>query len=238
MSKRAIILAGGKGTRLRPYTVVLPKPLMPIGDYSILEIIIRQLAYYEFDHITITVNHQAEIIKACFGDGSKWNLKIDYSLEDRPLSTMGPLKLIKDLPDDFLVMNGDILTDLNFDRFYNHHKNSKELFTIAAFNRYEIIEYGVLDIDNSDSLFGFREKPRHDYLVSMGIYMVNREVLNLIPPGVVYGFDKLMLDMLSNKMVVKVYKYDGYWLDIGRPDDYMQAIEEFDKTKVKFLPAK
>ncbi len=238
MSKRAIILAGGKGTRLRPYTVVLPKPLMPIGEYSILEIIIRQLAHYEFDHITITVNHQADIIKAFFGDGSKWNLKIDYSFEDQPLSTMGPLKLIKDLPDSFLVMNGDILTDLNLEWFYNNHKKSKELFTIAAFNRFEIIEYGVLDIDNNDSLSGFREKPRHDYLVSMGIYMVNLEVLNLIPPGMAYGFDKLMLNMLSKKMEVKVYKYDGYWLDIGRPDDYMQAIEEFDKTKEKFLPGK
>ena len=118
MSKRAIILAGGKGTRLRPYTVVLPKPLMPIGEHPILEVVIRQLISYGFDHITLAVNHQAELIKAFFGDGSKWNIKIDYSLEDQPLGTMGPLKLIKDLPENFLVMNGDILTELKFSEFY------------------------------------------------------------------------------------------------------------------------
>jgi NDP-sugar pyrophosphorylase family protein len=135
MSKRAIILAGGKGTRLRPYTVVLPKPLMPIGEYPILEVVIRQLINYGFDHITLAVNHQAELIKAFFGDGSKWNIKIDYSLEDQPLGTMGPLKLIKDLPKNFLVMNGDILTDLNFSEFYDNHSNNKELFTISSYTR-------------------------------------------------------------------------------------------------------
>ena len=114
MSKRAVILAGGKGTRLRPYTIVLPKPLMPIGDYPILEVIVKQLVQHDFTHITMAVNHQAEIIKAFFGDGTKWGIKIDYSLEDKPLSTMGPLKNLNDLPNDFLVMNGDILTDLNY----------------------------------------------------------------------------------------------------------------------------
>ena len=112
--KRAIILAGGKGTRLRPYTVVLPKPLMPIGEFPILEVIIRQLVFHGFTHITLSVNHQYEIIKAFFGDGSKWNVNIDYSLENEPLGTMGPLKLINELPDNFLVMNGDILTDLDY----------------------------------------------------------------------------------------------------------------------------
>src|SRR5207247_1061272 len=121
MSKRAVILAGGKGTRLRPYTVVLPKPLMPIGDYPILEVVVRQLAGSGFDRITMAVNHQAELIKAFFGDGSKWGISIDYSLEDKPLGTMGPLRLIDDLPNDFLVMNGDILTDLDFAAFFGRH---------------------------------------------------------------------------------------------------------------------
>ena len=121
MSKRAIILAGGKGTRLKPYTVVLPKPLMPIGEYPILEVVIRQLIQHKFDHVTLAVNHQAELIKAFFGDGTKWNIKIDYSMETTPLSTMGPLKLIKDLPDNFLVMNGDILSDLNYSSFLDFH---------------------------------------------------------------------------------------------------------------------
>ncbi len=131
MSKRAIILAGGKGTRLKPYTIVLPKPLVPIGETPILEIIIKQLIRHGFTHITLTVNHMEDIIKAFFGDGSKWNINIDYSLEDKPLSTMGPLKLIDDLPNDFLIMNGDILTDLNFGEFYNNHIENNNIFTIS-----------------------------------------------------------------------------------------------------------
>ncbi len=159
MSKRAVILSGGKGTRLRPYTVVLPKPLMPLGEYSILEIVIRQLVKYGFTHITLAVNHQAELIKAFFGDGTKWNVKIDYSLEDKPLSTMGPLKLIQDLPDNFLVMNGDILTDLNFSSFYEDHVKQKSIFTISSYERTHIMEYGVLEINDEKELTGFSEKP-------------------------------------------------------------------------------
>ena len=238
MSKRAVILAGGKGTRLRPYTVVLPKPLMPLGDYPILEIIIRQLASFGFNHITLTVNHQAEIIKAFFGDGSKWNVIIDYSLEDQPLSTMGPLKLIKDLPENFLVMNGDVLTDLDFDWFYKYHISNGNIFTIAGFDRVEVSEYGVLDRNADSFLTGFREKPRNYYTVSMGAYMVNRETLQYIPENKVYGFDQLMLNFIEKKRNVLIHKHEGYWLDIGRPDDYMQAIEEFDKNKEKFLPSK
>ena len=123
MSKRAVILAGGMGTRLRPYTVVLPKPLMPIGDFPILEVVIRQLVNNGFDHITLAVNHQAALIRAFFGDGSNWNVLIDYSQENEPLGTIGPLRLITDLPENFLVMNGDILTDLDFSNFYDEHVN-------------------------------------------------------------------------------------------------------------------
>jgi len=236
MSKRAIILAGGKGTRLRPYTVVLPKPLMPLGEYPILEIIIRQLAFHGFDHITLTVNHQAEIIKAFFGDGSKWNIKIDYSLEDKPLSTMGPLKLIHDLPENFLVMNGDVLTDLDFGWFHKFHISQGNIFTISAFDRVEISEYGVLDKNIDNFLTGFREKPRNYYTVSMGVYMVNKASLDYIPDCKAFGFDQLMLEFLEKKKNVLIHKHGGYWLDIGRPDDYMQAIEEYEKNKEKFLP--
>ncbi len=235
MCKRAIILAGGKGTRLKPYTVVLPKPLMPIGDFPILEVVIRQLAKNGFKHITITVNHQAEIIKAFCGDGSRWGIKVDYSLESKPLSTMGPLKLINDLPENFLVMNGDILTDLNFSDFYNTHVAEKQLFSISSYRRTEVSEYGVLEVDENNTLTGFKEKPKHHYLVSMGIYMVNRKVLDFIPEDTFYGFDTLMLDLLKKHENVGVKPFDGYWLDIGRPDDYMQAIEEFDTNKEKFL---
>jgi len=233
--KRAIILAGGKGTRLRPYTVVLPKPLMPIGDYPILEVIIRQLVHANFTHITMAVNHQAEIIQAFFGDGTKWGIKIDYSLEDKPLSTIAPLKLIKDLPENFLVMNGDILTDLNFSTFYENHVKNHNIFTIASYQREVKSEFGVLEVDDTLKLVGFQEKPISIYNVSMGIYMANKEIIDYIPSDTFYGFDHLMLDLIKDTKNASVDKFNGYWLDIGRPDDYIQAIDEFEKLKDKFI---
>jgi NDP-sugar pyrophosphorylase family protein len=235
VSKRAILLAGGKGTRLRPHTVVLPKPLMPIGEYPIIEVVIRQLIHAGFERITLAVNHHAELIKAFFGDGSKWGVPIDYSLEDKPLGTMGPLRLIRDLPDHFLVMNGDILTDLDFAQFYEQHVSADDLFTISSHHRQHVIDYGVLETA-ADQLVGFREKPTTAYEVSMGIYMVSRRVVNLIPEGRLYGFDNLMLDLLARDGGrVHVRRFDGYWLDIGRPDDYAQAIEQFEAMRARFL---
>jgi NDP-mannose synthase len=234
MSKRAVILAGGLGTRLRPYTVVLPKPLMPIGDFPILEVVIRQLVNNGFDHITLAVNHQAALIRAFFGDGSDWNVLIDYSQENEPLGTIGPLRLITDLPENFLVMNGDILTDLDFSNFHDEHVNSDYIFSISSYERHQKVDYGVLVSDNNHILRGFQEKPQTKYEVSMGIYMVNRKVLGHVPNNP-YGFDDLMLDLLANKSDVAVRLFNGYWLDIGRPDDYIQAIDEFDQMKDIFL---
>jgi NDP-sugar pyrophosphorylase family protein len=236
MSKRAVVLAGGKGTRLRPYTVVLPKPLMPVGEYPILEVIVRQLARRGFDHITLAVNHQANIIKAFFGEGEAWGVRIDYSLEARPLSTIAPLCLIKDLPENFILMNGDVLTDLDFDKFYSQHTAEGRVFTVAASLRTHTIDYGVLAVDDSGALTGFREKPNMQYLVSMGVYAVNRSVLSLVPPDQPYGFDNLMCDLLASEERVKVHAYEGYWLDIGRPDDYVQAIDEFESKRCVLLP--
>ncbi|TGN18285.1 sugar phosphate nucleotidyltransferase [Leptospira idonii] len=235
MSKRAVILAGGKGTRLRPYTTVLPKPLMPIGDYPILEVIVRQLVQSGFDHITMAVNHQAHLIQAFFQDGKKWNTKIDYSLEDSPLGTMGPLKLIPDLPENFLVMNGDVLTDLNFQELMNRHIASKSIFTISSKKREQLIDYGVLDTNENSHLIGFREKPRQLFEVSMGVYIVNKEALTFVPKGEVFGFDHLMLKLIELKKQVSVISHSGYWMDIGRPDDYEKAIDDFDMMKPKFF---
>ncbi len=236
MSKRAVVLAGGTGTRLRPYTVVLPKPLMPIGDYPILEVIIRQLVWQGFTHITLAVNHQANILKAFFGDGKKWGTRIDYSLETKPMSTIAPLSLIPDLPENFLLMNGDVLTDFDLTGFLERHVTAGRLFTIAAARRLQLIDYGVLQIDSLHNLTGFREKPRMEYLVSMGVYAVNRAVLDFVPPDTKYGFDDLMNDLLKKGQSVTVDPYEGYWLDIGRPDDYMRAIEEFEQRKHQLLP--
>ena len=234
MTKRAIILAGGMGTRLRPYTVVLPKPLMPIGDFPILEVVIRQLVNNGFDHITLAVNHQAALIRAFFGDGCNWNVRIDYSQENQPLGTIGPLHLISDLPQNFLVMNGDVLTDLDFGTFHDEHVSSNNIFTISSYERSQKVDYGVLVSDENNILQDFHEKPRTKYEVAMGIYMANRDVLSYVPKTP-YGFDDLMLDLLRDKSEVAVRPFNGYWLDIGRPDDYMKAIEEFDEMKHIFL---
>lgn len=230
-----MILAGGKGTRLHPYTVVLPKPLMPVGEYPVLEVVVRQLASHGFGHLTLAVNHQAELIKAFFGNGSKWDVKIDYSLEDRPLGTMGPLRLIKDLPEHFLVMNGDILTDLDYSTFFSEHVTDQGLFTISSHHREQRIDYGTLEINEDGSLRAFCEKPITSYHVSMGVYMASREIVNYVPESQHYGFDQLMLALLKAGKTVRVRSFGGYWLDIGRPDDYAQAIEEFDAMKHRFL---
>jgi NDP-sugar pyrophosphorylase family protein len=235
MSKRAVVLAGGKGSRLRPYTVVLPKPLMPIGEYPILEVILRQLSGYGFDRVTLAVNYQAEIVRAFCGDGSRWGIGIDYSLETIPLSTIAPLRLIDDLPENFLLMNGDVLTDLPMQKLYQEHVSEKRQFTIAASERTNVVDYGVLHA-SENRLTGFEEKPKFQYLVSMGVYIINRSVLEHVPEGKKYGFDDLMLDMLARNEPVHVERHPGYWLDIGRVDDYMRAVEEFDDRRKHLLP--
>jgi NDP-mannose synthase len=227
--KRAIILAGGKGTRLKPYTISLPKPLVPIDDKPVLEIIIETLITHGFNHITITLGHLGEIIKAFFGDGSKWGIHIDYSFEGKPLSTMGPLKIIRDLPDNFLIMNGDVLTELDYNKFYEDHVKNDNLFTVSTATRTSVVDYGVLEYNRSKILKTFIEKPSHNYAVSMGVYMANKKVCNYIPDNMAFGFDELMLKLLEDKKEVSIRPYDGFWLDIGRPDDYEKAIDYYNR---------
>lgn len=227
---RAIILAGGKGTRLRPYTTLIPKPLVPLGGkYSILEIIILQLKKNGFTHITLAVNHLSNLIMAFFGNGERYGLRIDYSIEESELSTIGPLTLIDDLPENFLVMNGDILCDLDYRTFYDKHVETGTKVSVSAFRREVKIDFGVLKCDEDGLLTAFEEKPTYDFDVSMGIYCLNREVVNALPKGKPYGFDKLMLDGLAKRAPAKIRPFSGYWLDIGRPDDYQYADDNFDK---------
>lgn len=227
---KAVILAGGKGTRLKPYTTVIPKPLVPVGEKAILEILITQLKKEGVDEVFICLNHFAEIIMAFFGDGSRFGLKINYSLEDEPLGTVAPIKLIKGLPENFLVMNGDLLTDLPFHELFEYHINGKALLTVSTFTRKNKIDFGVIDVDPV-SLFatGFREKPEYTFDVSMGVYAMNRDVLEFVPPGTHFGFDNLMLTLLEKMRPAKIFPYGGYWLDIGRPDDYEKANEDIEK---------
>jgi NDP-sugar pyrophosphorylase family protein len=233
--KRAVVLAGGKGTRLRPYTVALPKPLMPIGEYPILEVIIRQLRAQGFEHVTLAVNHQADLFRAFFGDGQKWGMKIDYSLESKALSTMAPLKLIKDLPEHFLVMNGDILTDMAYGDFLSRHISANRLFTISASARQQKIDYGVLKVDEAGILDGFEEKPSIPFLVSMGVYAVSRRAVDSIPEHQPYGFDDLVLGFLAEGQKVATVPHQGYWLDIGRPDDYERAIDDWPELSKRLM---
>jgi NDP-sugar pyrophosphorylase family protein len=210
---------------------------MPVGEKAILEIIIRQLAAAGFDHVTLAVNHQAEILMAVFGDGRKLGVKIDYSLESEPLGTMGPLRLVNDLPENFIVMNGDILTNLNFAAFYDAHVGSDALMSISASTREQVIDYGVLKLDEQDVMNGFEEKPRIPYLVSMGIYCLNRRILPFIPEGRPFGFDNLVLKLLDEERPARVVRHSGYWLDIGRPDDYQRATDDWPELEKEILPA-
>lgn len=231
---RAIILAGGKGTRLRPYTTLIPKPLVPLGGkYSILEIILMQLARSGFTHITLAVNHLSNLIMAYFGDGSRLGLKIDYSLEEGELSTIGPLTLINDLPENFLVMNGDILCDLDYRAFLEAHVQAGSRISVSAYRRQVKIDFGVLRYDDAGHLIGFQEKPAYDFDVSMGIYCINRSVIDTLQRGAPYGFDNLMTDGLANKQRIDIRPFSGYWLDIGRPDDYEYADEHFTELSAK-----
>jgi NDP-sugar pyrophosphorylase family protein len=226
---RAVILAGGTGTRLRPYTTLIPKPLVPLGGkYSILEIIVLQLAKSGFTHLTLAVNHLSNLIMAYFGDGSRFGLRIDYSVEDRELSTVGPLTLIPDLPESFLFMNGDILCDLDYRGFYEAHVADGSSVSVSAYPRDVKIDFGVLEYDAQYRLTGFREKPSYRFDVSMGIYCIQRDVVRELPPGVRYGFDTLMTDSLAQGKPITIRPFNGYWLDIGRPEDYEEADRNFD----------
>ncbi len=232
----AVILAGGKGTRLRPYTTSLPKPLVPIGDrYSILEIIMCQLARQGFKTVTLAIGHLGHLIRAFVGDGGQWGLEVDYATETSPLGTIGPLLTMLDrLPDDFLVMNGDVLTDLDYADLLERHTGWCSDLTVATFRREVKIDFGVLTARDGQ-IVQFTEKPTIDYHVSMGVYAVARDSLGVYPAGMPLGFDDLVLDLLAAQRKPRQYEFGGYWLDIGRPDDYDRANAEFDVLRHALL---
>ncbi|WP_155356101.1 sugar phosphate nucleotidyltransferase [Acrocarpospora macrocephala] len=232
----AVILAGGKGVRLRPYTTTLPKPLVPIGEqYSILEIIMRQLGERGFTTATLAIGHLGHLIRAYVGDGAQWGLHVDYALETSPLGTMGPLlTMLDDLPAQFLVMNGDILTDLDFGDLLHGHSQGRAPLTIATYRREVKIDFGVLTAADG-RIVEFTEKPTIDYRVSMGVYAISKQCLYGYPPGLPLGFDELVLDLLRKGRHPAQYDFDGHWLDIGRPDDYDRANAEFDLLRPALL---
>jgi NDP-sugar pyrophosphorylase family protein len=232
-----VILAGGVGRRLEPYTITFPKPLVPVGDMPILEIVIRQLKAAGFDHVTMAVGHLAELLMAYFGDGSRWGIRIDYSREETPLGTVGPLALIDDLPGTFLVMNGDVLTTLKYDWLYAYHEKSGAELTIACHRCSTKVDLGVIEFDGQLEVTGYREKPMLSYDVSMGVYLFNKSILDLFAAGTYVDFPTVVTTLVQHKKPVKVYLSDDKWLDIGRPEDYGRASSEFMKHRDQFLPA-
>ncbi len=234
-----MILAGGLGTRLRPYTTVLPKPLMPVGDRPILDVVVRQLARAEFEHITIATGYLAELIEAFFGDGSKYGIPIDYFREQEPLGTVGALSLIDGLDEDFLVMNGDILTDIDYRELLRQHGGGGQMATIAAHGRQVQISLGVLrceDGADSTKVTGYIEKPTMSYEVSMGVYCFAPTVRQFIPVGQRLDFPDLVLRLLAAGETVRAWRSEDHWLDIGRADDYEQAQDDFVRLRERFLP--
>jgi NDP-mannose synthase len=232
---KAIILAGGKGTRLAPYTKILPKPLMPIGDMPILEIILRQIKRAGINEVIITVGHLSHLLQAFFQHGQRFGLKISYSQEDHPLGTAGPLSLIGGLNETFLVANGDVLTTLNLHDLIAFHRESDAVATIATHTRSVKVDLGVIQFDGANQISGYIEKPTYDYSVSMGIYLFEPKVLEYIPCSQYFDFPELVLKMLAAGERVIGYPFDGYWQDLGRQDDYEQAVQEFESLRQQIL---
>lgn len=232
---RAIILAGGQGTRLSPYTSVFPKPLMPIDGLPILHVVISQLKESGFRHITFAVGHMADMIKIYFGSGRKFGVKIDYSYEDQPLGTIGALSLIQDLPKHFLVMNGDILTDIHFADFFAFHRQNGACATIATYLKKVKIEYGIIDSNHDNEIVGYNEKPTFDYQVSMGIYAFKSSILTYVNKGHYLDFPDLVSLLISKGERIARFAFDGYWVDIGCHDDYEKAAKDFRKMRERFM---
>ena len=233
---QAIILAGGRGTRLRPYTISFPKPLVPVGDQPILEIVIRQLRAHGFDKVTMLTGHLAELIQAYFGDGSRWNIEIEYVREERPLSTAGALKLVRNCEEDFLVLNGDVLTTLDFRQLLMQHREHGVDATIASITREHMVDFGVLETGAEGYLEGYNEKPTLSYTVSMGVYVLNQKCRALIGDGESLGMPDLMLRVLAGGGRVHCPRPECFWLDIGRPDDYEAAQHAVQTEPHRFLP--
>lgn len=235
---QALILAGGKGTRLRPYTAILPKPLMPVGGDAILSTILKQLKRAGVHEVILGVNYLHHVIQAVLGDGDRFGLRIRYSLEEHELGTAGPIGLALDiLEDDFLIMNGDILTTLDFTSLFEAHRQGGCAATIAVYPRTVPVDFGVIQSDEAGLLTSYDEKPTRRYEVSMGINMLKKSAIaGLVEPGKRLDLPDLLLRLVDSGQKVLCHRQDCFWLDIGRIDDYDKANEVFDSMKTRFLP--
>ena len=240
MPSAAVILAGGRGSRLAPYTTVLPKPLLPVGDRAILEVVLRQLRGAGFDEVVLAVGHLAHLVQAVVGDGSAHGMRIRYYVENEPLGTAGALARIEGLADTFLMMNGDVLTDLDYARLLDAHREAGNMLTIATHEREVIDDYGILHTDRGggavEAVVGYEEKPTHRYRVSMGVYALEPAAIEHVPAGEAFDLPDLVQALLAAREPVGSYAHDGYWLDIGRHDDYERAQRDADEVLPRLLP--
>lgn len=232
---RAVILAGGRGTRLAPYTTVFPKPLMPLGDTPILELLINQLRSHGILRVTLSTGHLAYLIVGYFGDGATLGVTIDYSEEPEPLGTAAPLVLVSDLNETFLVMNGDLLTDLDFGAMIAEHRRRGAVATVGIYQRDVQIDLGVIQIDPALQVTGYVEKPTFHYHVSMGVYVLEPRAIQYIPQRRRFDLPDLINALLQAGEPVVGYLHSGYWLDIGRPDDYQRAQEDYHRIQTRLF---
>jgi NDP-mannose synthase len=233
---KAVILAGGKGTRLAPYTTVFPKPLMPVDGMPILEVIIRQLGHFRIKEMVFAVSQQSELLlSAYFGNGSRYGVDIRYSKEEKPLGTAGPLSILPNLPETFIVMNGDILTTLNYQKLIQYHRQHRGIVTIAMSQKKVPLELGIMDFNRAHQLTRYIEKPILSYSVSMGIYVFEKKVLGWIPSKKYLDFPELIQKLIKQKARVVCYPSDDFWLDIGRHEDYEEAQKKFQEMRKKLL---
>ncbi len=235
---KAIVMAGGKGQRLLPYTALLPKPLMPIGDMPVLELLLRQLKYYGVEEVILAVNHLHHLIRSFFGDGSVLGMSISYSIEDRPLGTGGPIAPNLDrLTEHFIVSNGDLLTNLNFAAMARAHADANASATIATHRRTLHVEFGALTVDEQDRITEYKEKPSLHFNAGMGMYVLSREAIRpFIHKDTHLDMPDLVRSLISRGDVVQSYMEDCTWLDIGNPEDYAAAQVRFEQDRTSFLP--
>ncbi len=235
---QAIIMAGGKGSRLHPYSALFPKPLMPLGDKPILEILLRQLRAANVTDVIIAVNHLRHLIEAFFGDGSRFGMSITYSVEDKPLGTAGPMSLVLDqLEENFILTNGDLLTNLDMGRMIDDHISSGAAATIGTYRRELKSEFGLLEVDENMQMVGYREKPTYQHLVSMGLYVLNRDaVRRWLVVGEYLDMPTLMQSMSQADMLVRCHQQNCTWLDIGRPEDFALAQNMVEREPEAFSP--
>lgn len=230
----AVVLAGGKGTRLRPFSVTFPKPLVPLGDKPILDRLLHQLADAGVTRVTLSLGHLSSLIRAYVSNHNEFDgkLAIDFVEEKRPLGTAGSLRLVENLDSTFLVMNGDLLTDLDFGRLIDAHRSSGAAVTISRYERREKTDFGVLEVDRDGTITGYKEKPEHTYSVSMGVYAYEPRVLTHIAANQYLDFPDLVLRLLEAGEKVASYRHDGMWLDIGRPEDYARAQKHVEDSSI------